>query len=330
MQWLRNWLSKRSNRPAKVSSTTSNGFRPQVESLDGRVMPSVSSLALAGGTITVAVSTDNELVVVDPVTQNQSGTGIVDVRTAQLFRDPTGSLGIDIVFNDGSWQHIETGTGNTFLFSAADATSFFGNPLLDVGSIDDGSGGVAFTFLVSNDSNTDQNALGFIAQFDSLSGLTTFEGFSTTIRWVSTYETTTQGISGLAFGQVTAGDATADPFDDQILAQRVDGISGLLTLYQGSGANPAAVAEYSQSVLFTGTGSLLNPTAVASVVATDVTLEGLDTNTLISNAMGGTDPVAEAGYAIHFTMGDIATGTGAVSVMGNGNIKTGVLQAPPV
>jgi hypothetical protein len=60
MQWFRNWLTARATRPAKPAC--SNAFRPNLESLDQRDVPSVSSvLTKAFGDVQFVVTTNNTL-----------------------------------------------------------------------------------------------------------------------------------------------------------------------------------------------------------------------------------------------------------------------------
>ncbi len=339
MRWLRKLLPG----SGKVQkSARPSGFRPQVESLDDRIVPTVSTAVTAGGSLTIAVSTDDVLVGIDPATGAISQTAITNVRTAQIFRDANGAFGADIVFLDGSWQHIDSSPLlGSFTLSAAEVQARFGGPLLDVGTAYDTAGNVRVELLVSNDTNTDQSALGHIMQFDQAAGgglvdLAPILGNS--VRWVSAYESIDGG-TGIALSQLTAGgDTPTDLTDDQLLARKFDFTSGSLALlYQGDGLNPAAVAEYSQSVLFTNPAgfpgipstTLVGPNTNRTVVI-DVTFDGLDTLAAVT-----TQDIQEKGYALQFT-----TTTGTPSVFAPavptttvvdvvptpGTIKTGVLQ----
>lgn len=334
MQWLRNWL-KRPDRAAKVSSSPSTAFRPRVESLDERVVPTVSSVVTAGATFTVAVSDTNNLIAIDPSTGAVSQLGFTNVRTAQLFRDGNGNLGADIIFRDGSWTHIDGSFGGTTTFTAAQAQAQFGGKILDAGTAYDSSGNIRLDILVANTANTDRFALGHIMEFNAATGggLVDLSGaLGTSVRWVSTYESIGGG-TGIALSQLTAGAGTPTNLtDDQLLVRKADFATGVSVLYSGDGVNPAAVVEYSQSVFAPSTSSLLGPPTVTSLsVVIDVTLEGLDTIAIA----GGSPTATEKGYALQFTssastsLGGTASANVVAVIASTGGIRTGVIQTEP-
>src|SRR5258707_1061814 len=107
MQWLRNVFARKATQPTK---STHRSFRPTLETLDARDLPSVSSVLTAAGLTSFIVDNSNSLRFSTaggtPVLAIQ-GTPTAGVRTAQGFRTVGGGLGVDIVNLDGSWQHFE-------------------------------------------------------------------------------------------------------------------------------------------------------------------------------------------------------------------------------
>ena len=59
MKWLRNAFARKATRPTK--STRPNAFRPNLEALDARDLPSVSSVLTAGGLNSFVVDSGNNL-----------------------------------------------------------------------------------------------------------------------------------------------------------------------------------------------------------------------------------------------------------------------------
>ena len=91
MTWFRNWFAPRA--PRSTPSVPADTFRPQVESLDERCLPSVSSVLTGAGLSQFVVDNTNSLVLNSPVI---GGTGTIvagattPVRTAQGFRTAAG------------------------------------------------------------------------------------------------------------------------------------------------------------------------------------------------------------------------------------------------
>lgn len=318
MQWFRHWLSKGSERPAKVSSASStNGFRPQVESLDERVVPTVSTAITTGGTFTLAVNTSNVLVALD-ASGNQSTTSFTNVRTAQAFRDANGNLGADIVFRDGSWTHFDASAGGPITFSASMVKSMFGGLILDAGSAYDSKGVLSLDIVVDASTKVDTNGNTFSDAVGSLKTLVggsfVDTGLGSNVRWVSVYEAT-DGSTGTALGQVIpAGDATTT-FDDNLLVRKADAVTGLTTLYNGSQFAAGAIVEYSQSTSPSSPTSLLSPTPATRAAVIDVTFEGQPTFAMTA-PFGLT---ADNGYALQFTTGASGTTGG---LLGSAGIST--------
>jgi hypothetical protein len=347
MQWLRNWLSKSGERPAKVSSSTSTNFRPKVESLDDRIVPTVSSAITNVGTFTVAVNTSNQLVALDAA-GNQTQTGFTGVRTAQLFRTASGGLGADIVFQDGSWQHIDDAAGGlgSFTETAAQAKSQFGGLILDAGTAYNDKGQVRIDFLVSSDTMVDTNgntfsdAVGSVMEFDMSAGGGLHDlGVGNNVQWVSTYNAADGG-TGIALGQVTKNTQTGDT----LLVRKADLAAGLTTLYNGFRFTPDAIVEYSQTTSLptvgnNGLGGILgnagnNANSASRMVLIDVTFEGSQT---AFNQVAPFGPKDDTGYALQFTsggstsVGGLLGGTsGVANVVGiissDNTIETGVLH----
>jgi hypothetical protein len=339
MQWFRKLLGKRAERSAKVSPKTSNGFRPQVESLDDRIVPTVSTAITNIGTFTTAVDINHNLVAVDPTSGNLSQTGITNVRTAQIFRDGTGGLGADIIFQDGSWRHIDSGPLGSFTISADQAKNQLGGLVLDAGTAYDKMGQIRLDILVSADNMVDTNgntygdALGSVKEFNQAFGGGLADlGLGSNIQWVSAYNATDGG-TGIAFGQVDKNVGTAPFMYNQLTAKKFDFATGVTTLYVGAQFSAGAITEYSQTTSMpSALPALLAPNTPPAVII-DVTFEGQATK---YDAMFGAQN--DGGYALQFSSGGSATvggllGGGAATtgpnVLGivnpDGNIETGIL-----
>jgi len=342
MQWLRNWLSKGSERSAKGSSHASNGFRPQVESLDDRIVPSGVSTAVTNiGTFNLAVNTDHVLVALDATGNQIATTSFTNVRTVQAFRDRLGGLGADIVFRDGSWTHFDNSFGGVTTFSADQAKAQFGGLLLDAGTAYTDQGQIHIDLLVSADNlldangNTFSDAVGRVLDFNQATGGGLQDiGVGQNVQWVSTYNAA-DGSTGIALGQVTVNNTTGDT----LLVRKADAVSGLTVLYNGLAFSSGAVVEYSQTTSLpiignNGLGGLNgnaanNSNAVNRAVIIDVTFEGagsFDPNTF--------QTINDGGYALQFTSGGTSAGSllGGISLVPNvvgiispnGTIETGV------
>ena len=230
MQWLRNVFARKTNQPTK--SARPAAFRPSLETLDARDLPSVSSVITAAGQYQFIVDTTNKLVVVDPSGVSTT-TSFTNIRTAQGFLDKKGGLGADIVFVDGSAQHIET--ANNFNFTLT--STQFGNPVLDMGTAYDSKGNVRIDILVSNTSANGTGVKGTLQEFTTGSGLVTTS--LTNVRWVSTYQVA-DGSTGIAVGMVTTG--------SMLLVQKLDSLNGLVTLHNNPTGNTEDITEYTQAV----------------------------------------------------------------------------------
>lgn len=326
MQWIRNWF-KCSDRPTKVSLSTSNGFRPRVESLDERVVPTVSTAITNAGTFTLAVNISNVLVAIDAA-GNQTPTSFTNVRTAQAFRDGNGGLGADIVFQDGSWTHFDNSFGGVTAFSAAQAKAQFGGLILDAGTAYDSLGNIRLDILVSNNNNLDTNghtfanALGSVKELNqAIGGGLVDTGLGNNVRWVSTYEAVDGG-TGIAVGQVTP--AGGGMLFDALLVRKGDTATGVTTLYNGAAFSGGAVVEYSQTMSLPTPVSIFNPAPGPRAALIDVTFEG---NPTTFNGMW--NPTNDGGYALQYSVGATSSpGAPAPNVIGfigvNGDIKTGI------
>jgi len=317
MPWLRNWLAKRADHSAKASTPT-NSFRPQVESLDDRIVPTVSTTITAAGTFTLAVSTDNVLIAIDAA-GNQSKTGFTNVRTAQAFRDGVGGLGADIVFRDGSWLHFDNTLGGATMFTADMAKTQLGGLVLDAGTAYNDKGQIRLDILTSADNMVDTNgntfadALGSLSEFTFATGLKD-TGLGSNVRWVSTYNAADGG-TGIALGQVTAA-GQPGIFDDTLLVRKADSVTGVTTLYNGIQSSAAAIVEYSQTTSLPAPGGILaGPTTTPRTVVIDVVFEGQEG----FDPMTGL-PTSDNGYALQFTTG--GTGGGFLGLGGAANVTS--------
>jgi hypothetical protein len=324
MRWLRNMFSARSKNPIPASSARSNGFRPKVESLDDRIVPTVSTAITNAGTFTLAVNTDNVLVALDPATGAQTAaTAFTNVRTAQAFRTATGGLGADIVYRDGSWQHIDSAAplGN-FTISADQAKAQFGGLILDAGTAYTDAGLARLDFIVSNsntldpDGHTFSNATGNVMEFNQETGGGLVNTGLANALWVSAYNATDGG-TGIALGQVSSLHPTTFPGDYMLLVRKGDA-TGVTTLFNGIYLTPGnAVVEYSQTTslptagggLGGALGGALGGNAAPRGAIVDVTFEGYPT-VFAPGAMN------DGGYAIHYTIG--STGAVAGGLFGGG------------
>ena len=231
MQWLRNVFARKATQPTQ--STRPNAFRPNLETLGARDLPSVSSVITAAGQYQFIVDTTNKLVVVDPSGVSTT-TSFTNIRTAQGFLDKKGGLGADIVFVDGSAQHIETANGFNFTLT----NTQFGKPILDMGTAYDSKGNVRIDILVSNTSANGTDVKGTLQEFTTGSGLVTTS--LTNVRWVSTYQVA-DGSTGIAVGMVTTG--------SMLLVQKLDSLNGLATLHNNPDGATEDITEYTQAVL---------------------------------------------------------------------------------
>jgi len=330
MMWLRNWLSKSSERPAKVSS---NSFRPKVESLDDRIVPSGVSTAITNiGTFNLAVNTNNVLVALDATGHQIATTSFTNVRTVQAFRDGLGGLGADVVFLDGSWLHFDNSFGGATTFSAAQVKSQFGGLILDAGTAYNDKGQIRIDLLISanntvdSNGNTFANALGSVSEFNQATGGGLQDlGLGQNVLWLSTYNAADGG-TGIAIGQVNDPNNTPNNAgDDMLLVRKADSASGLATLYNGTYLfSPAAIVEYSQTTSLpvvgnNGLGAIFgnggNSNNTTRMVVIDVTFEGSTTG-----FVNGT-PVDDTGYALQFTSGGAAA---------NSNLLGGLSLVPNV
>ncbi len=230
MQWLRNVFARKATQPTQ--STRPNAFRPNLETLGARDLPSVSSVITAAGQYQFIVDTTNKLVVVDPSGVSTT-TSFTNIRTAQGFLDKKGGLGADIVFVDGSAQHIETANGFNFTLT----NTQFGKPILDMGTAYDSKGNVRIDILVSNTTSTSNDIVGTLQEFTTAGGLQPVG--LTNVRWVSTYQAT-DGSTGIAVGLMTTG--------GMLLAEKLDSVNGLAVLYNNPDGVTENITEYTQAV----------------------------------------------------------------------------------
>ncbi|QJW97654.1 hypothetical protein [Frigoriglobus tundricola] len=286
MLWFRNRRTERA-RP--------NTFRPRVEALDDRCVPSASSVLASNGLNQVYVDANSDLVLVSP---NGQQTALYDgsVRTAQGFRAADGALGIDVVFTDGSAIHYDPSAGGVLTLS----NTFFGGNILDLSTAYSASGRVRIDVLVAN-SGSPSTALGqtgHVMEFTTSGGLQSL-ALGTHVRWVSAYQDTA-GNTGIAIGQELGS--------SEFLAQKADTVTGLTTLYDGLNDASAAITGYTQSVSSFAAGN--------QEVVTDLTF---NSDTSLSSAVTGT-------YALQFTAGTAAfsgTGLGVTLVGTSGDVKPG-------
>ena len=284
MQWLRNAFARRATRPTTPARPTA--FRPTLETLDARDLPSVSSVLTAGGLTTFVVDSGNSLLVglngAAPTVQIQ-GTATTGVRTAQGFRTPAGNLGADIVFLDGTWKHIEVGTPGflaTTLGAKATGAGLTATDLnltgriLDVGTAYDAQGRARLDIVVANTNTSGLQQKGQLFEFDqaptALLGANTFGAITplgTTVSFVSDYITPTGG-TGFAFGQDFSTATTRANFTaTRYLVRKFD--SGTLSvLYDGSNFASSVITEYSQTVAPTA-GATTIPGNILGIPATN-------------------------------------------------------------
>jgi hypothetical protein len=268
MQWLHNLLSGSTRAPKTAKPNT---FRPNLEALDSREMPSVSSALTSDGTlITYIVDSSNNLLFATnggaPALAISGG-----VRTAQAFQTPGGSFGVDIVYTDGRWQHFENPTGTpSFLTnitgpigSTVTSAQLNGIPaggqILDIATAYDTKGSVRLDVVIgTNGGGPDQT--GRLYEFNTLPFATggfvapggssfTDTGIGANVRWVSDYRAT-NGMTGIAWGTVSGGMLGTDttPGTGTLQALKFDVVDGFQNLYQGPDQAGGGVTEYSQTV----------------------------------------------------------------------------------
>lgn len=269
MTWLRDLLSGRAGRSSK--SAGANAFRPKLEALDSRELPSVSSaLTATGSLVTYIVDNSNSLLL--SIDGSAPAVGISGgVRTAQAFQTPGGSFGVDIVFTNGTWEHFENPTGTPGIFagitgpigSSVSSDQLIGVPaggqILDVGTAYDPKGAVRLDVLIGT-GGTGLDQTGKVYEFNTLPlGTGAFVAPSAprltdtgllNVRWISDY-TAANGMTGLAWGTVDGGTLGTDTTAGTGLLQayKFDVVDGLKILYQGRDQAGGGITEYSQTVL---------------------------------------------------------------------------------
>jgi len=316
MQWLRKLVSSSANAP---KAARPSAFRPNLETMEAREVPSVSSVLTATGVTQFIVDNTNSLIVKSTVfgtatvIQGSNGTTPTGVRTAQGFRTQAGTLGFDAVMLDGTLRHFEQ-SGTTLLptgnYTAADF-GFAGRKILDVGTAYDTQGRLRFDLLLTKAGNTSValNQVGDLFEFNQANGGGLTNTGLPNVRWVSTYLDPNGG-TGIAVGQT---------FGTELLVRKADAVAGLSVLYDGSNSATAAITEYSQTVTpILNVGNLpgvpnntLNTTTNAALrrVVVDITYNGDTSFGAATN--GGT-------YATEFSVTPSANLAPAISVTGVG------------
>jgi hypothetical protein len=313
MQWFRNFLSSSRQRSPKAARPSA--FRPSLETLDQRDLPSVSSVLTASGLTQFIVDNTNSLIVKSTTLGTGTviaGTATTGVRTAQGFRTADGNIGFDAVMMDGSWVHRELGAGGALLpngtYTSASITGLpAGSKILDVGTAYDSNGKLRLDILVTKtgSTSTSLDVTGRLFEFNQASGggVTEVTALSN-VRWVSTYIDAIGG-TGIAIGQT---------FGQELLVRKGDN-TGVATLYDGLDTSPAAITEYTQTVSpITSTGALPGfpgsgtTNAASRKIVIDVTY---NSDTSIMATMPGT-------YAIEYSVTPSPNAAPVVSVMGVG------------
>jgi hypothetical protein len=288
MNRLRNWFTRRAERRRVSAPARALSFRPQVESLDERCLPNVSSVLTAVGEYQLIVSQPGTLALIDPrgaISTAYDG----QVRVAHAFATPGGGFGADVVFKNGSALHFDPTTGG-----ATTVTSTrFGNPILDMGSAYSAAGQIRVDVLVSNTSSTDLGALGSVVEFGYPAGQIDYDiRGRNDIRWINAYQDA-NGATGIALGEVSSGylaigggQPGAPPPPDQLVVDKLDTTSRTV-LYYGTNDSPAAITDFSQTISPLGSPK--------RSVVTDITFNSYPTLMGYGPTMGS--------YALEFTSG---------------------------
>jgi hypothetical protein len=315
MQGLCNWLAPRAERPSKSATARSNTFRPNLEALDRRDVPSVSSvLTNTFGDVQFIVDNTNTLKVsINGGTASPLSLG-GPVRTAQGFRTADGTIGVDAVLTDGTWVHDQLGApgilgSNMFTRTAAQIGALpTGSTILSVTEAYNAQGQLHLDILSTTNNSNTPTALGVtgsVFDFNQATGsVGTILGGATNVDWINTYVDAAGG-TGIAFGQEIG--------NGEFRAQRMDTTTGgFVTLYDGADTITAKITGYSQSVLSSANTlqGILNPGSATTKVVIDITYNA-STSFLPTNTTGT--------YALEFTAGVPNAAVAGVTGVGTDN-----------
>ncbi len=319
MQWLRNVFARKANQSTK--SARPAAFRPSLETLDARDLPSVSSVLTASGLHQFVVNNTNSLVLTaspllgggGPATII-TGTATTGVRTAQAFRTAGGLLGFDAVMIDGTWQHLEQGAGGV-LPNGTYTTADLGltGKILDVGTAYDSMGRLRVDILTTTGGGTSTalDVTGKLFEFNQVTGGGLMDTGLPNVRWVSTYLDTAGG-TGIAVGQ---------KFGTELMVRKGDAVSGVSTLYDGQDGFSGAITEYTQTVSPITAGPGMLPGIPGTVIGTPanrkVVIDVTFNNSTSLTATPGT-------YGLEYTFTSSTTPTVGVTGVGTDNtVKPG-------
>jgi hypothetical protein len=288
MKWLRNLFTRRTERCRVSAPAQTLSFRPEVESLDERCLPNVSSALTAIGQFQFIVDNTNTLTVVDPFGQRSTAFD-GQVQLAHAFSTPGGGFGADVVFTNGSDYHFDPFGGSTVLTNTQ-----FGNPILDVGTAYNAAGQIRLDVLVRHSFGT----TGSVLEYTPSTGLTLLSGLGDNVVWLNDYQDTNGG-TGIAVAQLIYKPGY---LASTLLVRKADTATGVTTLYNDR--TGTAIMDYSQTV---SPAPALTPNRT---VVIDITFGG---NTSFSNTTTGT-------YALEYTT---TGGTTSMQVVGNNDILSG-------
>jgi hypothetical protein len=198
-------LFRESRRPRLGTPTPRPfAFYPQVEHLDERCLPNVSTVSTAAGIWRFVVdSATSSLTVTDPtgVTAKAVDGTVTPVRVVHGFCDPKGNIGVDLVYADSTAVHFENGKLNTVGTGFLDLSTAYGRKdgsIRIVAVKMDGTSGVAPFSLAASLSPTSTVRTGTLLQYDGRS----ISMLGANVRWASAYEDT-GGSTGLAVSIMT-------------------------------------------------------------------------------------------------------------------------------
>ncbi len=220
MKWLRRWLSpsRRNDRSGQSGPT----FRPRVEALEDRNLLNVSSVFdSAGNLVQFVVFQGGGLVRYD---SNGSGTVLVDsgVRVVHAFKDPTGQVGLDVVYFDGrAFEYDSTGV------------HFMGDHILNLSRAYDAAGNFKLDVIYTTGSPPfGPDLTGQLIEYTN----TTVTKLADNARWVSAYVDANGGL-GIAAGVLSGG---------ALVVLRNDTL-GSTVLYNSPDGATLGVTDYSQA-----------------------------------------------------------------------------------
>ena len=218
MKWLRRWLSPAPrNGPYGPSRPT---FRPRVEALEDRNLLNVSSVFdSAGNLVQFSVNEGGALIRYD---SNGAGTMLASsgVRVVHAFRDLSGQVGLDVVYDSGMAFEYDSTGGH-----------FMGSQILNMSRAYDAAGNFKLDVVYTTASPPfGPDLTGTLIEYTN----TTVTKIADSVRWVSNY-VDPNGELGVAVGVISGGGNLVafrgDSLGSTVLYNAPDGATQDLTDY---------------------------------------------------------------------------------------------------